>query len=204
VLDGILDALASLPRGPTYLVLMALSALENVFPPIPADTAVALGAFLARRGEVSVVPLAALCWLANMASSAGMYAFARIHGPGFFREGWGQHIMPPGVMASLEEAYGRWGTAGIFLSRFLPGVRAAVTPFAGVAGLGAAPTLVPAALASAIWYAILAFVGYEVAENWEAVKALVGSTNRALGVAAVALTAIAVSWLWRRSRRRAD
>ena len=30
---------------------MALSALENVFPPVPADIAVALGAFLARRGE---------------------------------------------------------------------------------------------------------------------------------------------------------
>jgi membrane protein DedA with SNARE-associated domain len=203
VLDGILDALASLPLVPTYLVLMALSALENVFPPVPADTAVALGAFLARRGEVSVVPLAALCWLANMTSAAGMYAFARTHGPGFFREGWGRRIMPPGVMASLEEAYGRWGTAGIFLSRFLPGVRAAVTPFAGVAGLGAVPALVPAAVASAIWYALLAFVGYEVAENWEAVKALVGSTNRALGIAAVVLTATAVVWVWRRSRRRA-
>ena len=61
----------SLPRVPTYLVLMVLSALENVFPPVPADTAVALGAFLARRGEVSVVPLAALCWLANIGSAAG-------------------------------------------------------------------------------------------------------------------------------------
>lgn len=204
MLDGILDALGALPVVPAYLVLMALSALENVFPPVPADTAVALGAFLARRGAVSVVPLAALCWFANMASAAGMYTFARTHGPGFFREGWGRRIMPPGVMASLEEAYGRWGTAGIFLSRFLPGVRAAVTPFAGVAGLGPFQALVPAAVASAIWYGLLAFAGYEVAENWEAVKALVGRTNRALGIAAVVATAIAVAWLWRRSRRRGD
>jgi membrane protein DedA with SNARE-associated domain len=202
VLDAVLDALAALPRAPTYLALMALSAVENVFPPVPADTAVALGAFLARRGEVSVLPLAALCWFANTVSAAGMYALARRHGPGFFREGWGRRIMPPGVMASLEEAYGRWGTAGIFVSRFLPGVRAAATPFAGVAGLGPVEALVPAAVASAIWYALLAFVGYEVAENWEAVKALVASTNRALGLAAVILTAVAVLWLWRRSRGR--
>jgi len=111
--------------------------------------------------------------------------------------------MPPGVLASLEEAYGRWGTAGIFLSRFLPGVRAAVTPFAGVAGLGPMRALVPAAVASAIWYAILAFVGYAVAENWDAVKALVADTNRVLGIAAVVLTTIAVVWLWRRSRGKA-
>jgi membrane protein DedA with SNARE-associated domain len=204
VLEGLLDALASLPRIPTYLVLMVLSAVENVFPPVPADTAVALGAFLARRGQVSVVPLALLCWLANTGSAAGMYAFARTHGPAFFRDGWGRRIMSPGMMASLEEAYGRWGTAGIFVSRFFPGLRAAVTPFAGVAGLGPARALVPAAAASAIWYAILAFVGYEVAENWDAVKALVAETNRTLAIGAVALAAVAALWLWRRSRRRRD
>jgi membrane protein DedA with SNARE-associated domain len=201
VLERLLDALASLPLVPTYLVLMVLSALENVFPPVPADTAVALGAFLARRGEVSVVPLAVLCWLANTASAAGTYAFARSHGRGFFREGWGRKLMPPRVLAELERAYARWGTAGIFASRFLPGVRAAVTPFAGVAGLSAARALVPAALASLIWYVFLALVGYQVADNWETVKKLVSDTNRVLGVLALVALALAAFWLWRRSRQ---
>jgi membrane protein DedA with SNARE-associated domain len=202
VLERLLDALASLPLVPTYLVLMALSAIENVFPPVPADTAVALGAFLARRGEVSVVPLAVLCWLSNLASAAGTYVFARRHGRGFFRDGWGRKLMRPEVLAALEEAYERWGTAGIFLSRLLPGVRAAVTPFAGVAGLSPARALLPAAAASAIWYAFLAVAGYTLAENWEAVKALVADANRALAVAAVVLVTLAAVWLWRRSRRR--
>lgn len=201
MLERLLDALASLPLVPTYLVLMALSALENVFPPVPADTAVALGAFLARRGEVSVVPLVALCWLANLVSAAGTYAFARRHGRSFFRDGWGRKLMPPEVLAALEEAYGRWGTAGIFLSRFLPGVRAAVTPFAGVAGLPPARALVPAALASAIWYAFLGIAGYELAHNWEAVKALVADTNRVLGIVALALAVIAFVWFRRRRER---
>ena len=203
MLERLLDALASLPLVPTYLVLMALAALENVFPPIPADTAVALGAFLARRGEVSVVPLAVLCWLANVASAAAMYGVGRSHGRGFFRDGWGRKVLPPRALEALEEAYGRWGTAGIFVSRFLPGLRAAVAPFAGIAGLSAARTLVPAALASAIWYAFLAFAGYEMADNWEAVKALVAGTNRALGIVALLLVVVALVWLRRRSRRQA-
>jgi membrane protein DedA with SNARE-associated domain len=201
VLERLLDALASLPLLPTYLALMVLSALENVFPPVPADTAVALGAFLARRGEVSVVPLAALCWLANLASAAATYAVGRRHGRGFFRDGWGRRLMRPEVLAALEEAYDRWGTPGIFLSRFLPGLRAAVPPFAGVAGLPVARALVPAAIASAIWYAFLAFAGYELAENWAAVKSLVAGTNRGLGLAAVVLAVVAFVWLRQRSRR---
>ena len=200
MLERLLDALASLPLVPTYLVLMVLSAIENVFPPVPADTAVALGAFLARRGEVSVVPLAILCWLANVASAAGTYLLARRHGPAFFREGWGRKVVGPGVLAALEEAYLRWGTAGIFLTRFLPGLRAAVTPFAGVAGLGPLRALVPAAAASAIWYAFLAYAGYALAANWSAVKTLVADANRALGLLA-ALAALAIgAWLWRRAR----
>ncbi len=202
MLERLLDALASLPLVPTYLVLMALSALENVFPPVPADTAVALGAFLARRGEISVVPLTILCWAANLASAAGTYALGRRHGRGFFRDGWGRKVMPPEVLAALEEAYSRWGTAGIFLSRFLPGLRAAVPPFAGVAALSPARALVPAAVASAIWYTFLAFAGYTLAQNWEAVKGLMADANRALGAVALVLATIAAAWLWRRSRRR--
>ena len=202
MLDRLLDALASLPLVLTYLVLMALSALENVFPPVPADTAVALGAFLARRGEVSVVPLAALCWLANVGSAAATYLVARRHGPAFFREGWGRKVIGPGVLAALEEAYARWGIAGIFLTSFLPGLRAAVTPFAGVAGLGPARALLPAAAASAIWYAFLAAAGYTLAANWDAVRTLVGDANRVLGLLALAATAAIGAWLWYRSRRR--
>jgi membrane protein DedA with SNARE-associated domain len=207
VLDRLLDALASLPLVPTYLVLMVLSALENVFPPVPADTAVALGAFLARRGEISVVPMAALCWLSNVASAAATYVFARRHGKAFFREGWGRRILTPRTLAVLEDAYHRWGVLGIFASRFLPGLRAAVTPFAGIAGLGAARALVPAAAASAIWYAFLAAAGYTLAQNWAAVKQLVADTNRVLAIVAIALSLVVGLWIWRRARHassRAD
>jgi membrane protein DedA with SNARE-associated domain len=203
VLERLLDALASLPLVPTYLVLMALSALENVFPPVPADTAVALGAFLARRGAISVAPLAASCWLANLASAYATYRIGHRHGRAFFRDGWGRRIMSPEMLAALEEAYARWGTAGIFASRFLPGLRAAVPPFAGVAGLSAAKAMLPAALASAIWYAFLATAGYALAANWEAVKALVADANRGLAVLALAAATVAGVWLWRRSRRAA-
>ncbi len=203
MLERLLDALASLPLVPTYLVLMVLSAVENVFPPVPADTAVALGAFLARRGEVSVVPLALLCWLANLGSAALTYAVARRHGSAFFRQGWGRKVVGPGVLAALDEAYARWGVVGIFVTRFLPGLRAAVTPFAGVAGLGPVRALVPAAAASAIWYAFLAYAGYALAANWAAVKTVVADANRALGLLAVAVALALAAWLWRRARRHA-
>lgn len=202
MLDAFLDWLAALPTVPTYLVLMLLSALENVFPPVPADVAVALGAFLARRGEASSVLLGVFCWLANTASSAGMYYLARLRGEAFFREGVGRRLMSPGVLKALEEAYARHGVLGIFLSRFLPGVRAAVTPFAGVVGMPPLKALVPAATASAIWYTFLIAVGSTLGLSWDGVRRFVDRTNRGLGLAALAATAALAYWLWTRGRPR--
>jgi membrane protein DedA with SNARE-associated domain len=203
VLDGFLDWLARLPAPATYAVLMLLSALENVFPPVPADVAVALGAFLARRGEVDASLLGLLCWLANSASSTAMYFVGRIHGPHFFASGWPRALLPPEAMRALHDAYERHGVFGIFVSRFLPGIRAAVTPFAGVAGMSPLRALLPAVLASGIWYAALTAAGVALGLQWQAIRALVERVTGALGVVGLVVAVVAVAWLWRvRHRRR--
>lgn len=199
MLDGFLDWLAGVPSVLVYAILMLLSALENVFPPVPADVAVALGAFLSQRGVTSAVAIGVLCWTANTASAAAMYYLGRRHSD-FFRQGWPQLLLPPAAMTALEEAYRRYGALGIFVSRFLPGIRAAVTPFAGVAGLSPMRSLVPAALASAIWYSVLVAAGVFVGREWARVRQVVETGTGALGLIGIAVTAVVVFWLWRRGR----
>lgn len=201
MLDRFLDWLAQLPAPATYGVLMVLSAVENVFPPVPADVAVALGAFLAQRGEVSPVLLGVSCWLANTSSSVALYFLARRHAD-VFRAGWGRTLLPPRTLAAIQQVYDRHGVLGIFVSRFLPGFRAGVTPFAGVVGMPPLKALVPSASASALWYAFLIAAGSAFGLSWESVKALLASANRALALAAAAAAVILAVWLWRRSLDR--
>ena len=198
MLDRFLEWVAQLPELAVYIVLMALSALENVFPPVPADVAVVLGAFLAQRGLTSAPVLGVLCWLANTTSAAAMFFYARRRGRRFFESGWRRKLMPPEAIAALQKAYERHGVLGIFLSRFLPGVRAAVTPFAGVVGMSPWRALVPAATASAIWYAVLVGFGSFLGLNWEAARARVDDANRVLAAISVVVTVAVVVWLWRR------
>lgn len=202
MIDRFLDWLVALPTVPAFLVLMGLSALENVFPPVPADVAVVLGAFLARRAGRSVALVGLLCWAANTASSAGLYFYARAQGRGWLETGWAARLLPPEAVRSLEVAYARHGMLGIFLSRFLPGVRAAVTPFAGVMGMGPWRALLPASIASAIWYAVLISIGTAVGANWEAARRFVDDLNRVLGVIALLLTLAGAWWLWKRRRAK--
>jgi membrane protein DedA with SNARE-associated domain len=205
VTDGLLAWLTALPTTAAYAVLICLSAIENVFPPVPADVAVALGAFLAQRTGHSVLVLGVLCWLANTFSSAGMYAVARVYGPDFFTSGLGRRLVPAAALDALHGAYARHGVAGIFVSRFLPGVRAAVTPFAGVVGLSPLRALVPAAAASGIWYAFLVGAATALGLSWPIVRALIERTMFALGVVGLLAAAAILYWLYQRARRgRAD
>lgn len=198
--ERLLDWVASLPTLAVYLVLALLSCVENIFPPVPADVAVVFGAFLSKRGVTSAPLLGVVCWLANTASSAGMYFLARARGRRFFASGWPSKLMPPAAMKELEHVYRKHGMVGIFVSRFLPGLRAAVTPFGGVVGMPPLRALVPAAVASAIWYAFLVTAGAALGRNWDAAQRLLNSTNRILGIVGLVTAILIGVWIWRRRR----
>ncbi|MBI4421783.1 MAG: DedA family protein [Gemmatimonadetes bacterium] len=194
----------TLPPGAVYFVVGVLAAVENVFPPVPADTAVAIGAFASTGGGVSAPVVFIITWVANVASAAGVYLAARRLGRPFFQSRLGQRLMRPRALSRLERIYAEHGTWGIFLSRFIPGVRAVVPPFAGVAGLGALRTLVPAALASGIWYGLLVYLVSRFAGEISNVVRWVDRLNVwALGIAlGIAAALIVVFLVRRRSDRR--
>ena len=201
MVDQFLAWVSALPQAGVYAVLIALSAVENVFPPVPADIALVLGAFLSQRGHGPAYALGTMCWAANVISSAGMYFYARSHGRANNDRGWVRRLMPPPAVQALEKAYARHGLWAIFFSRFLPGLRAAVTPFAGLLGVSPVRALLPAAAASALWYAVLIVIGTTLGLNWDRAKALVGDANRVLAVISVVLFAAVAYWLWKLRQR---
>jgi uncharacterized tellurite resistance protein B-like protein len=91
------------------------------------------------------------------------------------------------------------------VSRFLPGLRAVVPPFAGLVGLSPARTFIPMALASAIWYGGLIILATLIGSNWERINRIILGINRTLGIAAVLIIVVGtVAYLIRRRRRRRE
>ncbi len=180
----------------------ALAAVENVFPPVPADTAVALGAFLSAGGVISAWSIFLVTWVANVSSATAVYVAARTIGRAFFRGRTGGRLVRPAALARIERLYERHGVWAIFLSRFIPGVRAVVPPFAGVAGLGAVRALVPVALASGLWYGALTFVAALTIRNAGQIGAFITGLSRVVLVGATVALVVAGSVLLARRRAR--
>ncbi|HKW40161.1 MAG TPA: DedA family protein [Gemmatimonadales bacterium] len=182
-------------------MILALAALENIVPPVPADTAVALGAFLAGRGTLDPLAVFGLTWAGNVGAAAAVYALGRRYGREFFQGRIGRKLLPESVLAHIESQYHRHGAYGIFLSRLLPVWRAVVPPFAGIAGLSAPRTLIPIALASGLWYGALICFVMRLGTNLDAALALLARVNRMLGAVAVALCILLGVWIVRRLKR---
>lgn len=140
-------------------------------------------------------------WVGNVASAGLVYALARRYGQAFRRGPWGRRLLPEPVLAQVMNAYQRHGAYGIFLARLLPVWRGIVPPFAGIAGVGAVRTLIPLALASALWYGTLIYLTATLGSNLDVVLAALEHVNRILGALAVLGLLAATLYVVRRLKR---
>jgi membrane protein DedA with SNARE-associated domain/uncharacterized tellurite resistance protein B-like protein len=193
---------SQLPPVAIYSVLGLLAAVENVVPPVPSDAAVALGAFLSNRGVTTPLGVFLVTWVANLAGAAAVYFVARRYGRSLFATSTGRRLLAPRSLAIIEREYLRFGVAGIFVSRFLPGLRAVVPPFAGLVNLSPLRTLVPMGVASAIWYGGITLLGSVIGAEWDRINRIILGVNRTLGIATVVLVVAALIWYLRRRRGR--
>jgi len=193
---------SSLPPAAVYTVLALLAAVENVVPPVPSDAAVALGALLSNRGLTTPLGVFLVTWVANLAGAAGVYFASRRYGRRVFATAIGRRLLAPRSLAIIEREYLRFGVAGIFVSRFLPGIRAVVPPFAGLINLSPLRTLVPTGVASAIWYGGITLLGSVIGAEWERINRILLGVNRTLGIVAVALILAGIVAFIRNRRRR--
>jgi len=202
VVDSFVDFILAQDPNQVIILLMLLSAIENIFPPVPADLAAALGAFWAVRTGHSPAWIGFLCFAANQASAVLVYYWVRARGEAVLRSRLFRSLMPEEAQPLVARNIDRFGGLGVFVSRFLPGLRAAVLPFAAIHGLTPARTLWPAAFASFLWYAALTIAGSALGLAYEEVKATVAAVTGTLGLVGLSLLALAFFFLWRTARDR--
>lgn len=198
--QAILDWLTGLPPGVLLVAMLLLAAAENIFPPIPADLLIALGAFLAARADHSPWPSFIAVMVGNIGGAMGMYGLGRRFGAG-----WTQRRFHVRAAADADNtftrSYAQFGTISLFLSRFVPGVRAVVAPVAGALHAPAGRTALAITGASGIWYGMVTLVAYHAGSNWEGLVATLARLGRNAAVVAFTLLAVIALVWWRHHRR---
>jgi membrane protein DedA with SNARE-associated domain len=194
--------LSSLPPATLYVAMCLVSAAENFFPPLPSDLVVAFGGFLAARRGLSPVPTVLAVLAGSVSGAIAMYALGRRFGAEWLRRRL--HLAGEDGAERIRSWYGRYGLAALFLSRFIPGVRALVPPLAGALHIPPLRACVAIAAASSIWYGLVMFIVFRLGTNWATVQTMLGRAGWTTGAVASALAAvIVIGWFIRRRARRA-
>lgn len=199
--EALITRLAEMPLPMLYMVIGAVSALENVFPPFPSDVVVAFGAFLAARGQASAISTFVICWIGNIAGAGLTYYIGRRYGTGAFMHRL-EKYGGKGAEERLRSLYARYGFAALFISRFLPGVRALVPPFAGAMRVPPGRTFLAIAAASGIWFVFITWLAFRAGENWEVLYGHIMTSGRVVAYVALAIVVTgAAIWYFRRKRQ---
>lgn len=201
-MNSALAWLASLPPATLYIILALVSATENFLPPIPADVIVAFGGFLAARANRSPVPTIIAVVVGNVGGALAMLAIGRRFGAEWIHRHLNR-VMGDSAEQRVQHWYNQYGLPALFLSRFLPGIRAVVPPLAGAIRIPLGGAIAAIAIASTIWYTALALIAYRLGAEWEHIM---DAIKRFQTVAAIAAGAIVVVGLivWYILRRRSQ
>jgi len=144
-----------------FAFIFITSVIEYFFPPLPGDTFLIFGAYLAAIGDINVFLLFASATLGGLIGSLGIYSLGATKGRKYFLKKNFTFFSASRVRA-LEGFFRRRGGIVIVLNRFTPGFR----PFFFVAaGIAKMPFFRVASysLASIMaWNSGLIYFGYQI------------------------------------------
>ena len=182
-----------------YWAVGATLLLENMGLPVPGETILLMASFLAYSEHKLSLPyiiLVGVC-AATLGDNLG-FAIGHYGGRPLLDRYQKTLRIRPSVIARGEELFARYGSATIFVARFIAGMRIVAGPLAGVLRMPWRRFVLFNFLGAVVWVTVIASVGYLFGKHWEALIQVLRDANIAIAIVVVVL--VGLYW-WRRRTR---
>lgn len=172
-----------------YPAIFAAVILGNVGLPIPEETVLALGGFLAERRELHLPTVIAVGVFAAIVGDNIGYWLGRRYGREAL-ERYGRHIWVGADRLEKVSAFlARHGGCAVFAARFVPGVRCLAGPMSGAMSMPPRTFIAANALGALVYVPYAVGVGYAVSYGaGHTIERLVGRTEPVIAAAIVLIT----------------
>jgi membrane-associated protein len=179
--------------GPwTYALVAGLAFLETgafVGLIAPGETAIVLGGVVAAQGDVDLVAMVLIAWLAAALGDLVSFALGKRLGRRFLLARGPRLGVSAARLERVEDFFSRHGAKAILVGRFIGLVRA-VAPFvAGASGMRLRSFLPWSLIGTAAWATTFTLIGYAFHESFSAAAGAL--THGALAVAVLVAAALA-------------
>lgn len=171
-----------------YIGIIALIAIENIFPPIPSEVILTFGGFATTISDITVFGVILASTIGSVLGAIILYWIGR-----FLNENRLDRLTKSklgGILglkkADIKKSSSWFNTKGkyaVFFGRFIPIIRSLVSIPAGMAKMSIIPFLILTTIGSAIWNTILILLGRFAGESWGKIAGYVGGySNIILGL----------------------
>jgi membrane protein DedA with SNARE-associated domain len=201
VVGSVLDLAQVVGSWAGGLGLAAVMAVETVLPPIPSEIVLPLAGSQLAGGHLAFLIAVLAATLGSVVGAWALYAAGRFGGRPLLLRLHPLLRIDESRLARAEAYFARRGDWLVLVGRLVPGVRAVVSIPAGTARMPLGRFTALTAAGSFAWNAGLIEAGKLLAQRWTEVAAVVAPAST--GLLAVAVAAVPVAWLWRRTRAAA-
>ena len=185
-----------------YLAIVVIVVLGNVGLPVPEESALLAGGYLVWRGDLMWSGVLTVGVVSAVAGDNVGYWIGRRYGPRGLERLRRLVGITSQQLQSMRALMVRWGPLGVFVARFIPGLRFLAGPLAGTVGLPFTAFLTANVLGAVVYVPVIVAAGYAVGygagPHVERVLRTFGPVEYV--VLTVAVVAAGTVFLWRAMR----
>jgi membrane protein DedA with SNARE-associated domain len=167
--------LSALDEGGYWLVA-ALMAMESSIIPLPSEFVIPPAAHVAHvKGNMTLTGVVVAGTIGSWFGATVMYWLSRLLGRPLLMRYGRYFLVTPEKIERAESWSSHYGTMGVFISRLLPVIRHLIDIPAGIVRLNYLWYSIATLVGSAIWCAVLAWIGVTAGQDEELMR---GSVHR--------------------------
>jgi len=200
MIEQTIITLNNLPNETIYFFLFFIAFIEYVLPPVPGDTLMVFGAYLAGTGKLDILTVYILTTLGSIIGFFILFFIGKYYGREFFLKK-NYRFFPKELIFQIEKWFHRYGVGLITANRFLSGARSAISLFAGMSNTNVYSTTFAALASSMIWNALLLSGGYFLGKNWQLVVTIVIRYNQIIFAVFILLL---LFYFWKKKKNNAS
>lgn len=178
-INQFLDLVFSYGTVWVYLIIFIACFIENIFPPFPGDSFIAVSGGLAALHRLDFTLSLVIVILGGMSSVMLIYQLGKNRGREFFLKKNYKYFSADDIY-DVDQKFKKYGALILIVSRFVVGFRSALALVAGMGRVNAVSMLIFSTLSYFLFSGLIMFLSYKLVANLDRVQSYFKTYNMIL------------------------
>lgn len=175
-INSFLDLVFSYGTFWVYLAILVACFIENIFPPFPGDSFIAVSGALAALHRLDFTLSLIIVIAGGMSSVMAIYYFGKNRGREFFLRKNYKYFSADDIH-EVDQKFKKYGALILLFSRFVVGFRSALALVAGMGRVGLGPMLIFSTISYFLFSGLIMYLSYKLVANLEQVQSYFKTYN---------------------------